>query len=508
MKNGKFSTGLAAFLMLALAAPAPAADPGWYYRYKGTFGLGLGGGTTTPDGDDETVSIILSAHTFADTNAGKLVDFSFADLATINPTTVPVSALKWSLVPVTPPSGIDGLELSEETGQLYGAVKTPGDYEFQVVATHDGQEGRQTYFIRVGALVFEVAQVSAGNGSTCAVTTAGAVKCWGWNNYGQLGNGDTTSTSRPVDVIGLDKGVEFVAAFEGISCAALKAGGAKCWGKGSGGQLGNGIKANSSEPVPVSGLTAKVKKFAAGAHHTCALTDAGALMCWGDNGSGQIGMGATPELLAPTPVTGLETGVLDVAADSMHTCVVQAPGVVKCMGYNGYGQFGIGTKGGTHRSPIQSDNITSGATQVTGSAYHTCALVSGSVWCWGANESWYRLGTGNTAEFLRPYNIGLSGVRTVSAGYFHTCALLASGGIQCWGGNNQYQLGTNSISTSPYPRWVDNMGSAVASFASGAAHSCAVMTDMKLKCWGGGGLGQLGNGAWANSFMTVDALPE
>ena len=125
--------------------------------------------------------------------------------------------------------------------------------------------------------------LAAGRVYTCAVTAAGGVQCWGRNDFGNLGDGSTTDRSTPVPVSGLGSGVIALAAGDAHTCALTAAGAVRCWGHNGIGQLGDGSTTDRSTPVPVSGLGSGVVALAAGASHTCALTAAGAVQCWGYN---------------------------------------------------------------------------------------------------------------------------------------------------------------------------------------------------------------------------------
>jgi alpha-tubulin suppressor-like RCC1 family protein len=292
--------------------------------------------------------------------------------------------------------------------------------------------------------------IAAGYAHTCALT-AGGVKCWGYNSNGQLGDGTWTDRNTPVDVSGLSSGVAAIAAGLSHTCALTVGGGVKCWGWNGYGQLGDGTNTDHTTPVDVSRLTSGVDAIAAGGYHTCALT-VGGVKCWGYNGYGQLGDGTTTNRNAPVDVSGLTSGVAAIAAGWYHTCALTAGGGVKCWGYNWYGQLGDGTT--TDRTtPVDVSGLTSGVAAIAAGRYHTCALTAGGgVKCWGLN--WYgQLGDGTTTDRNTPVDVsGLtSGGVAIAAGESHTCALTAGGGVKCWGYNLYGQLGNGEFGYSPTP---------------------------------------------------------
>jgi len=145
--------------------------------------------------------------------------------------------------------------------------------------------------------------IAASYEHACAVTVAGAVKCWGWNVGGQLGNGSTDDSYVPVDVTGLSSGISDVAAGTFHTCAITSVGGLTCWGYNQRGELGY-TGSNSSIPIAIAGLS-NVVAAALGEHHTCVLTGAGGVKCWGRNDSGQMGDGSGIDSDVPTDVFGL-----------------------------------------------------------------------------------------------------------------------------------------------------------------------------------------------------------
>jgi hypothetical protein len=197
-------------------------------------------------------------------------------------------------------------------------------------------------------------QIATGEEHACVLTAAGGVKCWGWNAYGQVGDGTTTLRRTPVTVRGLSSGVSAISAGDWHTCALTTAGGALCWGYNQFGQLGDGTGTHRLTPVPVSGLSSGVTAIAAsgglderapgeddlGGEHTCALTTAGSVLCWGDGWFGQLGAGALFDLrLTPVVVNGFSSGATAIAVGGTHSCAITVSGGAKCWGQTGTGRW-------------------------------------------------------------------------------------------------------------------------------------------------------------------------
>jgi len=370
-----------------------------------------------------------------------------------------------------------------------------------------------------GADTFPATQIAAGGNYTCALISDGTVTCWGYGGYGQLGTGDTNNSNVPVAVTGgalANKTVTQIAAGNGHTCALISDGTVTCWGYGADGELGTGNNLDSNIPVAVTGGALEnktVTQIETGSYHTCALISDGTVTCWGAGASGQLGTGDTNDSNIPVAVTGgaLENKtVTQIAAGYAHTCAVVSDGTVTCWGNGADGRLGTGDT----NSSLIPVAVTGGAlenktvTQIAASLYHTCALISdGTVTCWGYGQ----LGTGGTGESLIPVAVtgGALANKTVTeieTGGNYTCALISDGKVTCWGWGNYGQLGTGNNNDSLIPVAVTGGALAnktVTQIATGNDHTCAVVSDGTVTCWGYGADGQLGTGDNNSSNIPV-----
>ena len=350
--------------------------------------------------------------------------------------------------------------------------------------------------------------IVAGHRHTCAVTNGGAIQCWGWNVYGGLGDGTTTDRLAPVQVIGLTSGVTASAAGPYQTCAVTTGGALKCWGGNQFGQLGDGttVPPFRATPAPVSGLDSGVVAVTASYYHTCALTSGGAVLCWGANFNGRLGDGTTADRLTPVAVSGLSSGVVALSGGAHHTCAVTSVGAVLCWGANFDGQLGDGTT--TDRlTPVAVSGLASGVVAVSAGLYHTCAVTSGgALTCWGNNANG-QLGDGTTVPAYRPTPAPVTGlgigVSAVAAGEGHTCALTTVGAVLCWGANANGQVGDGSTTERATPVPVSALVTAAKAITAGQWHTCALTVSGTVTCWGYNGSGGLGDGTTSDRHTPV-----
>lgn len=437
--------------------------------------------------------------------------FDFKSALQVTNEALPTKELAtWSVTGGALPAG---MQLNSATGVLSGTPTSLTESQsFTVEATYKNNKGQQVYVIRVGGVILEVTQITAGGNHTCAVTTSGAAKCWGENGSGQLGDGSTTARRLPVLVSGLDSGVLSIEGGGVHTCAIVAGGAAKCWGANNQGQLGDGSFTNRRTPVNVTGLSSGVSSIVAMSSVTCAVVS-GAAKCWGTNTNGQLGDGTTVTRGAPVDVVSLSDGVVKVAPGVNFSCALLSSGGVKCWGYNNTGQLGDGTT--TSRlAPADVSSLTSGATDLTVGFSHACAVVSGAAKCWGTNTNG-RLGDGSTTARTVPVTVtGLgSGVKTMAAGAgggqnSHTCAVTNAGAAYCWGSNDNGELGSGNYTSSLTPVLVSGLGSGVQQITAGETHTCALSADA-ARCWGGFYASVIGDGVLATRRTTpVKVLSE
>ncbi|MEY3452849.1 MAG: hypothetical protein RL574_587, partial [Actinomycetota bacterium] len=397
--------------------------------------------------------------------------------------------------------------------------------------------------------------LATGEQHTCIVLDNGTLKCFGSNSVGQIGSGGTLTLGDGAGEmgdalaavrLGTGRTVRAVSAGALHTCVLLDDASVKCFGEGSKGRLGSGAEDDLGRSsatmgdalLPVDlGAGRTAVSLATGGAHTCALLDNASVKCWGDNGDGQLGLGDTAargdapgemgDALAIVDL-GWPSGVTtrSIAAGDVHTCAMSSAGSVKCWGSGANGRLGSGDEVSRGDEPgemgaslaVVSLGTGRHAVALTAGGQHTCALLdNASVVCWGLGATG-RLGTGaeddigndagemGDALVAVPLGSGRTAV-AVSAGGSHTCALLDNGALKCWGNGTSGRLGSGSASdVGDQPGELgDNLaavslgsGRSVRGVAAGDAHTCVVLDAFALKCFGLGTSGRLGSGGTAS----------
>lgn len=334
--------------------------------------------------------------------------------------------------------------------------------------------------LQIGAIA-----VAAGSSFTCALTQAGGVQCWGYNARGQLGDGTAVGRPTAADVVGLQSGVTELAVAFWQACARLANSEIRCWGNGDAGQLGNGVPPNRAIATAVENLPGAAAAIAPGEHHACALTDGGAITCWGINYGGELGDGSMEYSTQPVPVVGMQSGVVSVATGSNHSCAITQGNGAYCWGSNFSGQVGDGTYA-NRPEPAAVWNMGANAAALALGSVHSCALtVDGGVKCWGGNFVG-QLGNGTLDSRPLPVQVsGMeSGIAAIDVGLSHSCALTNSGGVKCWGQNGRGELGDGTTVNRTTPTDVQGLEAGVTAIAAGGQGTCALMAAGAVKCWG------------------------
>ena len=362
-------------------------------------------------------------------------------------------------------------------------------------------------------LVMAYKPLSAGGFTTCAVTSPGSLKCWGYNFYGNVGNGGTENQLLPVDVSGLaggyyDASVSAVGTGYTHNCALTNGGGVLCWGNNAFYQLGHPDLSSgayrpqavrlSSDWDRIRYITSGARGIAVGGGHNCVLMDTGGVKCWGLNNAGQLGVGTTTNadnFQYPVNTLVLTSRVREIVAGAggRYTCARLEDGSVMCWGRD----YGF--------TPVAA-GVSSGAVALAGGSLHMCALLgTGGVKCWGSNN-YGQLGDGSTTSRGTVDVSGLSsGVTAIAAGYSSTCALTTAGAVKCWGANDGGQIGDGTKTQRLTPVSVFGISSGATAITVGWDRACALLADGGVKCWGANG-GLLGDGTTTERLIPVDVV--
>lgn len=389
----------------------------------------------------------------------------------------------------------------------------------------------------------QVLQISTAHNSSC-VRTSYLVKCWGQNEKGQLGLGDTKNRGDDdfdmgVNLLALDLGTKLkiidiaTGGAEGGShaCALLSDGTIRCWGASGLPGAPHGDQDNEmGSHLPVVDLGEPATAITASASHTCALLSSGDVKCWGENADGQLGLGHTTPLFDTSALAAVKLGTnkkaTAITAGRSFTCALLSEGSVKCWGMGGIIGQGDGDSRGNDPDEMGDALLPVAlgtgqiATAIEAGTSHACAVLSdqmtgeASIKCWGRNDNgqlgqedfnWRGSKSNEMGDMLPAVKLGAGTTpKAVTAGYDHTCALFTSGAVKCWGGNWSGSLGLGTTSGAVGSK-MDEMGDNLlyvklgpdkiaTAITAGYLHTCALFSDSSVKCWGVNFSGLLGLG--------------
>jgi alpha-tubulin suppressor-like RCC1 family protein len=469
-----------------------------------------------------------------------------ASTLTISPTSITLAVFTSYTFQAAGNTGANVFSVSAGTGTvnsstgLYTAPAAVGSATVQVADNVTTKTAAVT--------IVKPTKVVNGDFHSCALFSNGGVKCWGDNTYGQLGLGNTAALGdNPGEMggelpwlsLGTGLVVSDIEAGSQHTCVIFTNAKMKCWGRNNYGQLGIGNmntigdgagEMGDSLAYVSLGPGRTVKKIGLGVYSTCAILDDDSLKCWGFNSYGGLGRGSTAtwgngnnQMGSFLAAVDLGTGryAKDIALGFEHTCALLDNNTVKCWGGNGFGQLGqenttnLGDNAGEMGDSLPVVNLGAGrtVTKLRAGPYSTCALLDNSALkCWGRNqfgqlgqESLLSLGdgAGEMGDSLPVVNVGTGLTVTDFRINYHVCATLSNSTVKCWGKNDSGQLGTGTTGTKGDNAGemgdslvVANLGTGVVAsqVAAGTNHSCALTTNDRIKCWGGGTNGVLGTG--------------
>jgi alpha-tubulin suppressor-like RCC1 family protein len=366
------------------------------------------------------------------------------------------------------------------------------------------QSGRRLATVAVLAVATIGAAVGAG-AAPAGAAGASILEAWGYNAFGQLGNGTTTNAMTPGPV-SLPPGVTVTAAAAGgeHSLAIGSDGKTYSWGQNGYGQLGNGTTTNSSTPVAVAlPVGVHAVKIAAGLDDSVALGSDGKVYAWGDDSFLELGDGSGVAYSTTPVVVALPTGtvVTSISAGQFHNVALASTGVVYGWGYDGYGQLGDGRRT-TPATPVVASMPTGVlGTAVAAGGYHTVVAGSdGNVYAYGYNNDG-QLGLGTKTLHARPSAVllpaGVSAV-SVAAGLYHSVMVGSDGKVYAWGDNSYGQLGDGTLVTETAPV-VSGLTATPTAISAGEYFTSALLPGGAIDSWGQNGFGQLGTGTTANA---------
>lgn len=379
---------------------------------------------------------------------------------------------------------------AEGTGVTALASSGGGTWVHSSVGRATGTATKTTEELR------EIEELAVGLDTSCIRLGDASLRCWGDNQYGQLGDGTSIDRAVPTRVMGIDDAAGV--ATSGLhTCARSTGGTVRCWGMGDQGQLGieDASLEQRQQPRVVPGISSATD-LSLGPNHTCAVIYDRSVQCWGANPYGELGDGSTQQRFSPTTVVALRDAMRVCAADD-KSCALLANGTLRCWGYNVEGQLADGTYVDQH-APVLVHGLAN-ITQLDVGKWDTCVISRDlNTSCWGSNDLGYdgEPGVergGKLFAIDRPSPVAaLSGATQISVGPNHACVVLSDGRVKCIGSNRYGQLGSGEVAPTAEGVFVADLPP-VEQVEVGLHHTCA-RTRNAIWCWGQNNLGQLGDG--------------
>ncbi|MDC0711776.1 RCC1 repeat-containing protein [Stigmatella sp. ncwal1] len=355
-------------------------------------------------------------------------------------------------------------------------------------------------------------RLAGGSAHSLAIRQDGTVWAWGYNAYGQIGDGTATSRASPVQVSGLTGAVS-VAAGTNYSLALKSDGTVWGWGYNRYGNLGDNTTTNRSTPVQVLSLSGVISIASSIYNYqSFAVKSDGTVWAWGYNGDGALGDNSTTVRYTPVQVKQSVGGVVSALTDVVaidagvnHTLALKSNGTVWAWGSNASGQIGNGTLA-NQLAAVQVVNLFDAVAISAGTDYSLALKADGTVVAWGVNTNG-QLGTGSTTNSASPLSVsGLNNIKSISAGGFHSIALKSDGTAAAWGRNTYGQLGNGSTTNALVPVPVSNVTGATA-ISAGYYHSHASSgANGVIWGWGYNANGEVGDNSGANRSVPVVTL--
>jgi alpha-tubulin suppressor-like RCC1 family protein len=387
------------------------------------------------------------------------------------------------------------------------------------------------------------AKLASGGLGTCAIDGTASVQCWGEDHDGQLLDGNDVPVGAkpgegPVPIF-LDRGVQVasVAYASSHACAVTTTGAVYCWGRDIYGQLGDASRGNSRGDAPgeraVKVAIPPASQIAVGQEHTCALLTDGSVNCWGGNVVGQLGRGSADDIGdGPGPVDLGGKKAIAISARGAHTCVIVEGNELRCWGSNGRGESGVVPASLSDAIGDQPGEVPVKPTVLTpstgpdapvavslGSSFTCVVTVSGKVRCWGESQSGQLLQgnqkiIGDTAdETAVTIPTGGVAVKAIATGSETVCVIRTDNALLCWGKNDSGMLGTGLLGNN----WGDSLGEttpltvdlgagrSATAVSIGIFHTCALLSTGTPLCWGASGSGQWGTGEKGGNNVKASA---